>query len=514
MTSSTDPGTTIVDALIVGNPLAGTNGETLADINSAGSRVHVKSGRLFGVYNEDIDEDLVGSDGSSTLNIKAYHSYVDTGTQLWALLSDTVNRVIHLKPGVTYDLPPGLGTRTVGAAEKVVIGDSSRTLNPSVIRINANDKFVCSPLASFENVEFTEAWVGPGYPEYLVECDGGANFKNCAFSTTNDPTVAVLGFTVTEGNTSGIIENCLVGGVASDVDGVIINSPQNVTVRDNIFSGADTALTLSGTGDMVLVENNRFFSSASSGIAIHAATLTVERFIVRGNDIIKGSNAAPGPAIKFLGSGSYSLIDNHIQTNHVDDTAWGQNHLVLVDTYGEVVIRGNNILGQQMTGDGSGLIGILSNNSSTIIDGNIIEGGIDLDSCIEVDSEGVADSPTRVVITNNIFKTLSTANSAYIRLIDSAASANNWTKAGVIANNVFEGAGATQLWALTSTAASGIRPRGWAISGNVTKGNTQFQEDAVRNSTYTGNVNPDAYAPVDSNIPTFGNLLANNNPVT
>lgn len=567
MTGLTDPKTTIVDALLVGNSSFGpVAGQTIMEAHSVGVTISPLQNRHFTVrtdtagniildtddsgnargdishlagtniveqyglnpltpgtsswklFNAELSKYMLEANGDGTLELKEHIDYVEDGDELWTLLADATERVIYLKGGVTYDLTPGTGTRTITLARKTVIGASSpRSDTMPIIRLTVNDYLLIEEQCLFENIHFTEDWDGPTFPGYLVNCknDGASStFRGCKFSVTNSPTLCILLF-----NTPGrshILENCHFSAipVTAGLAGLQSYGAENSVVRDCTFEGGEKAIYFTGgLWKNALVEHNQFINDAAlaAKVRLHIEA-DGDNFIIRNNIFIKTSSDAPAPAIHCDGSGTFLIEGNHIETKHTDSVTWGAVYLVQVDN-GNVDFINNTVKSQEMTVAESGMVGVGPGVDSFRCEGNQFIGGTDQKWGVVIDTLGTEEKPDGLQINSNHFSDIEVSNGACIYFMDSTAGANNWPVLGTISNNIFKTPEGTTVYAVNGVPPSGQEMRGFSVMGNVISGDGYIDQDLFELCTIKNNINITSGSyPVSPDIPARSNKVEDNIP--
>ena len=563
MAGSVDPRTTIVDALLVGrathSPAAGVtyleahsfgvtispgmNRHVLVKTNTAGNitldtydsgaargNINLNAGTTvaavfganplvagssrFHVYNAETADYMIECNGKGTLELNEHITYTEDGDELWTHLTDTTERVIYLRPGVTYDLPAGSGTRILTAARKTVIGTASpRSAAMPIIRLTGNDYLYVQEQCVFENVKFTENWDGPTYPQYLLRCtsDGASSaFRGCIFQVTNSPTQYILMF-----GTSGrshIVENCYWQDIPSTAGLICMRSypAQNSVVRDCTFEGGEKGLYLTGSGwENALVEHNSFTAGfTASGVRLHS-TASGENFNIRNNLFIKGSGEAPAPVLHCTGAGDHFIEGNHFETQHADAATWGSVYLVQFEN-GDIHFSNNQVKGQEMNATVSGLVGVGPNVQSFSCIGNRFIGGVDLTKVLVFDTLGNDKLPANIQVNSNKFEGLLAAADTYIKLQDSTAGVNNYPTLGTISDNIFTGPNGVSIRAVDCGAGAGKEATGFTITGNVMNETVQIYQTPFRTSIFQNNINTSGNDAITPSIAAGDNIVDGN----
>lgn len=561
MAGTTDPKTTIVDALLVGYSSFGpVQGQTIMDVNTLGVTVTPYANRHFSVttdtaghiyldtydsgnargninleagttvamlygqgpltpgtsqwyvYDAENSKYMLECNGLGTLEVKEHIDYVEDGDELWDLLVDSTERVIYLRPGVTYDLPTGTGTRTITNARKTVIGCAApRSAALPIIRLTGSDYLYVQEKCVFENIKFAEDWV-PTYPQYLIRCiaEGASSvFRGCVFDTRNAPTLYVLLFGAA--NYSHMMENCYFEDVPAAVGACMRSfTAQNSVVRDCTFEGGTRGLYYTGTGwSNAIVEHNEFISNvASSEICFHS-TAEGDSFHIRNNRFIKGPLGAPAPVIHCTGAGVHYIEGNYIETEHTSSVTWGSEYLVHFEG-GDVHFLNNTVKGQEMDQTVSGLVGVGPSVDSFSCIGNHFIGGTDLTKVLVFDTLGTADKPGNIQVNDNLFEGLLAASDAYITFQDSTSGSNDYSRLGTIANNIFTGPSAVAINAIAGAPPSSQEMIGFSILGNILNESVTIQQGGFRTSIFTNNINADGNTVVTPSTPQGNNIVDHN----
>lgn len=473
----------------------------------------------WNVFNGEISAYMLECNGSGTLEFKEHVDYVETGDELWDLLSDSVSRRIYLRTGVMYDLPAGAGTRVIDARKTVVGASASDAAVAPVIRLNGNDLLNLTERCNFEGIKFTENWVGPTYPAQLINMTGDGThggFVECDFVVSNSPTDAMINLWGGEISAQFHFERCTFEApTTTGLECIVSGGSQSSHLRDCRFTGGDTAVSFTGsTHRNLLIEGNVFNSAAGSGVALKLEGVA-DKITVRDNTITKAADASPSPALWLDMSGAIHVENNHIATEHASAATWGANYLVLIED-GDVKLIGNNIVGQQMTNVSSGLVGVMPSIDSLLCRGNEFSIGTNLTQGVVIDTEGVTGKPSYVQLNDNLFNgDITVAGGACISFIDSTAGANAWPTLGTIANNIFPThAGFDLVHAVGGSPPSGQEVTGYTVTGNVMHGEINIDQGTFDTSILRHNINTHTVFSVDPPVPARDNLVGDNIPVT
>lgn len=290
--------------------------------------------------------------------------------------------------------------------------------SPSTTRDNANEVGVVG-----ENPNTITDWGGSTVAAEGIRMEGQTNAK-----INNN---VINGGTGTANAVNGIIAT--VFGTASNSKNYEISYNQ-VTVATGVSSSATYGIRALATGDSVLIHNNIVENS-------NAAQNTASFYAIS-HDAVSASN--------------YVYIYNNIIRNNVLSGTGTSTMIYGLGSFGKLIIRSNQIYGNQKTGISGSLTCMWASNSNVVCDSNLV-----YNNSIP-NTSGASSSTIYGYLNNNTPPTESVNNNTIYNLTIGGAG----TSASILAVGIRSGAAASSQKSIYNNTIYGIS----CINGNLTTG--------------------------------------------